>query len=406
LDGVFCPAAAPPPWEPLPLLLTAGLQQLVLHLEQDLATPLDDVLAPLTRLTALNMACGYEFLSSYASVPVPTSLARLTGLRDLYLWGFSQTSEHELRSCLSPLTQLTALTARIVVSAGCGLPELPSLQSLHVEQVVEGGLALLAASCPALVSLTSSRSVSANAEDAAARLPALTSLVGHGSLELSGAEFSLAGCAPALKSLRVLYGRSTAGPAALIDKLTGLSELCFYPAEGVQPVTMGARDWQALAALPALQCFCGSVELEEGGNTAACVSVCAQLRQLQLVLGGTQAPQLRCCLKLVAAMHSSRVRLLSIAFGPTAGVAQPELPTPLFEHLATWPRLSEVHLGCPCTPEQLSVLCASPTVTFVQLSWRGSKDDGRRLAHTARKLMSAQRTKQLQISIQGLTVWP
>jgi hypothetical protein len=136
---------------------------------------------------------------------LPASLTRLTALRDLCMFGFNHPSPHELRSLLAPLTQLTALTVPMSVDGSCGLPELPSLRTLEVEQVAGGGLALLAASCPALVSLEAYGSVAIGAKDAAARLPALTSLICSGNVTVAPsarAKFSLAACAPALKSLR------------------------------------------------------------------------------------------------------------------------------------------------------------------------------------------------------------
>jgi hypothetical protein len=163
--------------------------------------PLDDLLTPLTKLTALYV----DFhAADDTAPPLPASLARLTALRDLDLWGFGQPSPHQLHSLLAPLTQLTALSLPMIVDGTWRLPDLPSLQLLRVEQVAEGGLALLAASCPALVDLRAYGSVAIGATDAAARLPALTDLTCWEDFTVAPsarAQFSLAACAPALKSL-------------------------------------------------------------------------------------------------------------------------------------------------------------------------------------------------------------
>jgi hypothetical protein len=164
--------------------------------------PLDDLLAPLTKLTALHMDFPEP---DDTAPPLPASLTRLTALRYLCMLGFNHPSPQELRSLLAPLTQLTALSAPMNVDGSCRLPDLPSLQSLCLTHVAEGGLALLAASCPALVSLYAHGSIAIGATDAAARLPALTSLACWADFTVAPsaqAQFSLAACAPALKSLR------------------------------------------------------------------------------------------------------------------------------------------------------------------------------------------------------------
>jgi hypothetical protein len=184
-----------------PCIATAGLQRLELSGDQELDMPLDDLLAPLTKLTALYL--NFPAADDMA-LPLPASLTQLTALRDLDLLGIDNPSPHQLRSLLAPLTQLTALSVPISVDGSCRLPDLPSLQSLCLMHVAEGGLALLAASYPALVSLTAYGSVAIGATDAAARLPALTSLTcwGNGTVAPSArAQFSLAACAPALKRL-------------------------------------------------------------------------------------------------------------------------------------------------------------------------------------------------------------
>ena len=188
--------------------------------------PLDDLLTPLTKLTALYV----DFhAADDTAPPLPASLARLTALRDLDLWGFGQPSPHQLHSLLAPLTQLTALSLPMIVDGTWRLPDLPSLQLLRVEQVAEGGLALLAASCPALVSLTALGSVAIGATDAAARLPALASLTCREDFTVAPsarAQFSLAACAPALKSLcGCSQLRAHGDPTPVTDQLTGLSEL-------------------------------------------------------------------------------------------------------------------------------------------------------------------------------------
>ena len=163
--------------------------------------PLDGLLAPLTKLTALHV--NFPAADDTAP-PLPASLTRLTALRDLDLMCFHPPShQHQLRSLLAPLTQLTALTVPMIVDGSSRLPDLPSLQSLDIARVADGGFALLAASCPALVSLSCCR-VAIGATDAAARLPALTSLACWTDFTVAPsarAQFSLAACAPALKSL-------------------------------------------------------------------------------------------------------------------------------------------------------------------------------------------------------------
>jgi len=370
-----------------------------------LASPLDDVLAPLTRLTALHLLFDP---TRDAPVPPPASLAQLTALRELEWEGLQRfrsegASPHELASLLAPLTQLTALNvqnASIVLDASCSLPELPSLQCLNVCEVAQGGLVLLAASCPALVSLVTSW-LTPDAGDAAARLPALTSLMVLDKCDLSwgpGAQLSLAGCAPALASLDV-YSRSALDPTALTDRLTGLSQLHLRHAEGLPPLVMGTREWQALAALPALRCFSCCVELaEEGAGLAACVSFCAQLTDLRLTLGGS-APQLRGCVDFAAAMQASRVQLCCLSW-QVAGDASCELPTPFYQHLASWRCLARLQLGPgghACTAEQLGILCASPTLVHVVAEPTPRETAGA----LAQELMETHRGKELEVECWG-----
>jgi len=372
---------------------------------QGLASPLDDLLAPLTRLTALQLECD---------ACLPANLAQLTALRELKWDGWCSLSQLELHSVLSPLTQLTALSLSVFsVDGSCGLPELPGLQSIDVHEVADGGLALLAASCPALVSLTTSRcTVTANTKDAAARLPALTSLTVSKDLQPphgSAAGFSLAGCAPALKSLSVTASTRLIRPSpiVLVDKLTGLRELELCTQSGLEPWVMGAREWQALAALPALRSFVGSsIHLGEGtADMAACVSVCARLTRLGLRLRVSDS-QVRCCVALVAAMRCSRVQAFDLTWGldEAGGACPDERFTPFWEHLASWQCLSHARFGFVCTAEQLSVLCANPTVTRIELSSPDGLDaaEAAHILARARQLMQAHGAKELNISIYGL----
>jgi hypothetical protein len=393
-------------FKPVSSVAAAGLQRLVVeNIGQHRASPLDDLLAPLTRLTALQL----EFNGC-----LPAHLAQLTALRELKLTGCCSPSQLELHSVLSALTQLTALSLWITIAHdSCGLPELPSLQSLTISMLSDGGLALLAASCPALVSLTTSRcTVTANAKDAAARLPALTSLTVSKDLQPphgSAAGFSLAACAPALKSLSVTTSTPLIRPSAiaLVDKLVGLRELELCTQSGREPWVMGAREWQALAALPALRSFVGSsIHLGEGtADMAACVSACARLMRLRLRLRVSDS-QVRCCVALVAAMRCSRVQAFNLTWDlDEAGGAGPdERFTPFWEHLASWQCLSHARFGFVCTAEQLSVLCANPTVTRIELSSPDGLDaaEAAHILARARQLMQAHGAKELNISIYGL----
>jgi len=369
-----------------PCIAAAGLKRLELTGGQHLDMPLDDLLAPLTKLTALHV----DFVGA---LPLPASLTRLTALRQLSFQGFRSPSQRELRSLLAPLTQLTSLTAPFVVDGSCRLPDLPSLQYLDISRVAEGGLALLAASCPALASLKARGSVAIGATDAAARLPALTSLACWGGCTVAPsarAQFSLAAYAPALKILAVYGSGSVMQLPAVFDKLTSLSELEWHPAGG-EPLVMGTREWQALAALPDLRCFSGSIELGEGAaHMSACVSFCTQLTKLRLTLG-TSASQARCCMELAAGMQASRVQDFTLRWN-LSGAAAPELPTRFWELLESWPRLSVVRLSCRCTPEQLAGLCASPTVTHVTVPF-----SGRDVLDQQSQLMHAHRAKELHI---------
>jgi hypothetical protein len=393
-------------FKPVSSVAAAGLQRLVVEGHgQRLASPLDDLLAPLTRLTALQLQ-----LHGCLSVPLPASLAQLTALRELKWPGYIPPPQRELHSVLALLTQLTALSLKIAVDGSCGLPELPSLQSIDVLEVADGGLALLAASCPALLSLTTSHcTVAANARDVAACLPALTTLTLRSDLGLShgsAAGFSLAACAPALKSLSVTTSKLALDPVVLVDKLMGLRELELCTESGLGPWVMGARQWQALAALPALRSFVGSsIHLGEGpAARAAFVSVCARLTRLRLRLRALYS-QVRCCLYLATAMRCSRVQAFDLTWDlDEAGGAGPdERLEPFWQNLASWPCLSHACFGFVCTAEQLSVLCASPTVTKVELPAPDGlgRHKAARLVARAQQLMRAHRVKELEISIEG-----
>jgi hypothetical protein len=368
------------------------------------ANPQDDVLAPLTQLTALSLRFG-EWRPIFPA-SLPASLAGLTALRELECTGFRRPSPQELLSLMSPLTQLTALSCPIVLDGSCGLPELPSLRTLEVEQVAGGGLALLAASCPALVSLATSRPIILTmAKGAAARLPALTSLSfggGLGSAQCAALGSSLPGCAPALQRLVVSGNKAAIDPTPLISKLKGLSQLQLYPCTSPEPLLKGTRTWRALAALPAVRAFAGCVELGwEPATMAACVSFCGQLTELHLGLRLVWDSQVECCVAFAAAMTASRVQAFHVTPGrPVAAtLVRPALPTPFWEHLAAWQCLSSVQIDLVCTDEQLSVLCASPTVTSVVITADDNTADERLTAH-ARKLMLAHRGKELHISIE------
>jgi len=382
----------------------AGLQRLVLAVSfGGLVSPLDGVLAPLTQLTALTLT-----FAGGNAMPVPAGL-RLTALRELTWSDGPQPSAHELRSLLAPLTQLTALAAPIRVAGSCGLPELPSLQSLKVDGVAEGGLALLAGACPALVSLTCTGCVTANVTDHAARLPALTRLDFPGARQLDdwvGEGGSLAGCAPALQS--VCLGSFHSSPTAVISKLAGLPQLHTFSLMSFRCWSLGARECQALAALPALRSFAASVYLSEA-SMLACASFCRQLTQLHLCLGAhNDSVQLGACVQFAAAMRmqASRVQVFHLTWSPTvAGNRKlPQLPTPFYQHLASWSCLSHVELGVGCTAEQLSVLCASPSIVHVLVSPARSQfghDDGRSaaLAASVAELMHAHWGRELNIDL-------
>jgi hypothetical protein len=363
----FGPLHVPPPPP------AAGLEALDLMMDQGLQEPLDALLAPLSRLTRLKLMFERS-LAPPEPLPLPASLAQLTALRQLSLTGLAPPAQQEVAlSVLAPLAHLTELSMRVVVGGSCRVPDLPSLQSLSVETLEAGGLALLAAACPALVSLISHDCITVNAADAAARLPALISLKFWGDLDVSGcpraAAFSLAGCAPALQSIRVCSSQGTWDPLAAVGNLRGLSELYFLPATGQPAVAMGARKWQALAALPALRSFSTALQLGDGRALPACVSFCAQLTRLILRLTPS-APQVRRCVEFAAAMRASRVQEFTVLWG-SPRQAWPELPTAFFEHLAGWSCLSRVSIRADWKTQHLSALCTSPTLTRVEV-WTGA----------------------------------
>jgi hypothetical protein len=362
-------------------------------MDQGLQEPLDALLAPLTRLTRL-MLMFERSLAPPEPLPLPASLAQLTALRQLSLRGLAPPAQQEVAlSVLAPLAHLTELNMRVVVGGSCRVPDLPSLQSLSVDTLEAGGLALLAAACPALVSLLSYDCVTVNAADAAARLPALISLKFWGDLDVSGcsraAAFSLAGCAPALQSFYVCSSQGTWDPLVAVVNLRGLSELYFMPATSQPAVAMGTRKWQALAALPSLRSFGTALQLGDRRALPACVSFCTQLTKLTLHLTRS-APQVRRCAEFAAAMRPSRVQEFSLCWHSTSsGVAWPELPTAFFEHLAGWSCLSHVSIRADWKTQHLSALCTSPTLTRVEV-WTGPLFDGiDHLAVCAAHLMRA-----------------
>jgi len=393
----------------------AGLQRLAVRCSSGWATSLSNALAPLTRLTALDMTFWGTVVGSS---PLPADLVQLTALRELRWFGLSNPSPHELRSLLSPLTRLTALKAPLDVHGSCGLPHLPSLQSLTgLHSIGGGGLALLAASCPALVSLDVAwRSFTVSGADAAACLPALTRLSFQDGIAVSncGPAFSLGGCAPALHKLSVSsFGRSAPDPSIVVfDRLRGLSQLHSFHAQGFKALVMGTREWQVLATLPALRSFDGRVQLEEGrAPMAACTAFCTQLTELRLSLPGNrqQLPgQARCCVQLAAAMKSSCVQDFDLSWDfPSSAVQSmpPRLPPSFWEHLAAWRCLSRVRVVSSLTAQQLSLLCASPTVRRVRLD-AGHPDCDRaapasveQLAARAQELVQAHAAKELHIGI-------
>jgi hypothetical protein len=333
-----------------------------------------DTLTALTNLTVLHLAGTYAPMRTLSEAsaaaeqstslpPLPPQLALLTALRKLCCQGFSAPSARELRSLLSPLTELADLRADLVVGAGCGLPELPSLQILHVEQLTEGGLLQLAASCTALTDLVARKPVCIGPTDAAARLPALSSLTCEIDDETISAvragRLSLAACLPALKTMRVSCAELLDG-SFLAPFLKGMSALHSLTAGGA---LTAVTEWQALAALPSLRSFEAKVSLKTGDALCTFASLCAQLTRLTLT-SEMPSDELDGCVAFAGAMEGSRVQ--SFALIPQSG-AKPVLPMPFFEHLAAWRCLKFVDLGFCCTTEQLSVLCASPTIVHLSV---------------------------------------
>jgi len=373
------------------------------------------VLAPLTQLTALQAEIGdydddEDEMPAHTRPPLPAVLAHFTGLRRLSATlGFRPPSAVQLRSLLSPLTQLTTLKLAALSGGSCRLPALPRLQCLEVRGgVAAGGLARIAAACTALTSLRVHDCITTGTADAAARLPALRSLEVFGSedcdLAISPRDFSLAACCPGLTSLVVHENPSA-------QRLKGLTQLRSLKVVG--PLHVDTAQWSALAALPALQAFDTYFASMPWGSDPmhACVSfLCAQLTELRLFFP-VQASQYDRCAEWAAAMRRSRVQVFEFGVPHVNAAWQPsppELPTPFFEQLASWSCLTSVEVRFGCTGEQLSVLCASPTIVRValrqsrlphQLNERGEAADGAVVTNYVQQLMDTHRAKDLEIYV-------
>jgi hypothetical protein len=349
---------------------------LVVKGDQLLRSPLD-MLAPLTKLTALHLECFAPSSAAPAAPALPSlppDLALLTALRELRCEGFSAPSARNLSSLLSPLTQLTELHAGIVLGGSCRLPQLPHLQSLHVERVAKGGLSSLAASCTALTSLHTLTAVRLAKADAAARLPALHRLVFLVDSDLITAvqagRFSLAAFCPALAGLHLFAEvLDNARLVPLLKGLSGLAELTAagpLRAWGAVPATPLVSEWQALAALPSLRSFAATLKAVGSASLPAFAAGCTQLTELRLTLE-LRSDELDGCVAFAGAMEGSRVQLLTLTPKFESNTVNPLLPMPFYAHLAAWRRLEYVKLRHWCTLEQVAVLCGGPRIDTVSI---------------------------------------
>jgi hypothetical protein len=394
-------------------LPAAGLERLTLCARQPPRSPLD-MLTPLTRLTSLQLERSFLFWTSQPADPPaadadlppwPADVSRLTRLQELLCEGFSAPSAHELSRLLAPLTQLTDLRADLVVGAGCGLPELPSLRCLYVDRLAGGGLALLNASCTALTELHTSKLICFGATDAAARFPTLASAdididAGCRAAILSD-RFSLAACLPGLQQLQIQT--AALDGTLLAPLLKGLSAVHMLTA--TEAVT-SVGDWQALAALPSLHDLAVRVRLDRFDpvhRVQAFASCCARLTVLRLTLE-LHSNDLGRCVTFAAAMEGSCIERFVLTPKFESNALRPALPTPFYERLAAWSCLTSLEMEHWCTGEQLSVLCGSPTMAHICLAacrlrgrwtapvgkvekaWVDAHVEGLKKAHSAKKL--------------------